>query len=867
MIDKGLSASQYRVPNAVHVIAPLKPATSRSSTVTLKHRLRGPAAGNGSGVSSMFEKTDVYPFKRVENGRSHTGRPAGKRGPRVVLNPLQALAGMASPVMILAGAAGFLLGRAVFLGDLLPFAPAYGAAVAVAFGRRGVPVIALLCAGLYTVARGHLLAADVVLVLLSFLFAQAVPPRYSSRRGVIPLLVFGLTLSVKSAFAAYAGSTPYDYINIFFESVLAGFLAPACATAFSAARKLDGVKSLGGEETVSLLVVLAGIVAGTGDMQVWQVSAKGVLSRTVVLLAALAGGAGLGAAAGAVVGMIPGLSYTVTPYLVGAYSFSGVLAGLGGAVGKFGVALAFLASNVILALYFENFSGLETVIAESVLACLAFLLVPQDLVRRVSAAMVREAAREDVNQARELLVSNFRAKLKEYSAIFRELARAFGENTAFTEKKDSEQGIKDLLGEIGRKVCQGCGMFTVCWEKDYYRTYQSILDMFTMSEVYGRVKPSDIPEELKVRCTRPRELVITATCLYDAFKAGRYWQNKFLAGRAVVGDQLRGVSAVIDTLAGEFQIEQCAGSYPDDALRQKLRQLGIPAREVRITEAEGRHEISVTMKGCRGDLDCRYRVAPVVSDLIGQLFSATGCVCRGTPREGICSFRLYQGPQYRVEVGAAGAAREGNPVSGDAYDFIQLRRGKFAAVLSDGMGSGEDAARESSSVIGVVRRMLEAGLDMETAVKSVNSLLALKGPGESFATLDMAVINLYSGQAEFVKIAAPPTFLIRGEKVRPIRANSLPVGVMSDIEVGITEKKLSSRDVIVMITDGILDAHRNSRDGEEWITGVLQELNGLEPAEMAELLLKLARAGGGLQDDMAVLVIRMEKEKVVELPR
>jgi len=264
-------------------------------------------------------------------------------------------------------------------------------------------------------------------------------------------------------------------------------------------------------------------------------------------------------------------------------------------------------------------------------------------------------------------------------------------------------------------------------------------------------------------------------------------------------------------------------------------------------------------------------VAPVISDLLGQLFSATGCVCEGSVREGICGFLLYQGPQYRVEVGAAGAAREGSPVSGDTYDFLQMKEGKFASILSDGMGSGESAARESSSVIGVVRRMLEAGLEMETAIKTVNSVLSLKSQEESFATVDMAVINLYSGQAEFVKIAAPPTFLIRGGKVRTIRANSLPVGILRDIEVCVIEKKLTSRDVIVMITDGVLGAGQGAQDREEWITGVLQELNGLEPREMAELLVKLAQTGGGnkfkARDDMAVVVIRLEKEKVVELPR
>jgi len=47
-------------------------------------------------------------------------------------------------------------------------------------------------------------------------------------------------------------------------------------------------------------------------------------------------------------------------------------------------------------------------------------------------------------------------------------------------------------------------------------------------------------------------------------------------------------------------------------------------------------------------------------------------------------------------------------------------------------------------------------------------------------------------------------------------------------------------------------------------------LNGLDPKEMAGLLIKLAQTGSGnegCRDDMAVVVIRVEKEKVVEIPR
>lgn len=817
----------------------------------------------------MPEKINVYPYRREENVTYFYQHPKKRRRGSSGSPGLGMAAGLISPGLLAAAAVGFFLGRAVILGELTPFTAAYAAAAAVVFGRRGLLVILPLGAGLATVDGGYHLAANSVLAAFSFLIVQALPPRYAGRRLVIPVLAGGLTLSIKAVFAAFTGATPYDYINIFFEALLAGVLASACVVSLWAARKIDGVKPLNAEESLCLLVLTAAVIAGTGDLQVWYVTLKGFLSRIAVMLAALAGGAGMGAAAGAVVGIIPGLAYSVTPYLVGAYSFSGVLAGLGRILGKIGIALSFLASNIILSIYFNNFSSMEAVIAETGLACLVFLLIPEGLVSRFTAVIAGEQAAARPDGSLELYKSALKEKLKSYSAIFTELSRVFGETTAVAGHRDDEQGIKQLLSEIAGKVCVGCGLSHVCWEKEYYRTYQNMLDLFSFAEMYGRVTPADLPDELKLRCTRPREMAITGACLYEAFKVDRYWRKRLIAGRSVVGDQLRGVSAVINALAEGFDFTPRDPGGMDSAVKKKLRQMGLPVKTVKVNDCGGRKEISISMKACQGELDCRYMVAPIVSEYMGQLFSATGCVCGGHLSEGICRFMLYQGPQYRVDVGAAVAGKDGNPVSGDMYSFMQMNGGRFAAILSDGMGSGESAARESSSLVALVKRMLEAGLDMETAIKSVNSVLALKNPAESFATLDMSVINLYSGQAEFVKVAAPPTFLVRGGKVRSLEAKSLPVGILSDIDINVIEKRLASRDVIVMLTDGILEAGRGDRDGEDWIVRILEELSGLDPMEMAELLLKLAQTGSGGElrtpDDMTVVVIRLDKEKVVEM--
>src|SRR5690606_15747043 len=75
----------------------------------------------------------------------------------------------------------------------------------------------------------------------------------------------------------------------------------------------------------------------------------------------------------------------------------------------------------------------------------------------------------------------------------------------------------------------------------------------------------------------------------------------------------------------------------------------------------------------------------------------------------------------RLETAAARRVKGGEDVSGDSDDCIELGHHRIALVLSDGMGSGRPAARESQAVVRVLRCLLEAGFDELFAIRMVNA--------------------------------------------------------------------------------------------------------------------------------------------------
>lgn len=212
-----------------------------------------------------------------------------------------------------------------------------------------------------------------------------------------------------------------------------------------------------------------------------------------------------------------------------------------------------------------------------------------------------------------------------------------------------------------------------------------------------------------------------------------------------------------------------------------------------------------------------------------------------------------------VELGTARIAKDGAMISGDSQAAYFLKKGKYVVVLSDGMGAGPEAAEESRATISLLTRLLETGFQEELAVKTVNSALMIRAQEDSFATLDLTVIDLYHGDADFIKIGAAASFIKRGESIGIIKSTSLPIGILHQMEADVIKQELEPGDIIVMMTDGLLESVEDRVDKEQWVVDVLAGCRTGDPQNLADFLLNKGRqnAGNSIPDDMTVVVIKI----------
>ena len=176
--------------------------------------------------------------------------------------------------------------------------------------------------------------------------------------------------------------------------------------------------------------------------------------------------------------------------------------------------------------------------------------------------------------------------------------------------------------------------------------------------------------------------------------------------------------------------------------------------------------------------------------------------------------------------------------------------GKVVYAVSDGMGSGEEANRESRAAINLLFDQFRLGVERELIYENVTRLLIARGEKEVYATLDAASIDLVTGEAEMVKFGAPPTCLIRGGNVRTLSGEALPCGIVDEARPCVHRIRLRQRDRLVFCTDGVYDLLGKDLEAE------LKKAPARPLERLAEDLMEVARQKGQ-RDDMTIMVVEV----------
>lgn len=753
----------------------------------------------------------------------------------------------------------FLLGRAMILEQFTPFALAFFAVIYCLRPDKCYSTAMILIIGSMSAYHGEtgLIAAE----LLLFYLLQKGIERVSDRQPMYTLLSVFVTAFAVLLMADIAAGEWSWYILLMnaVEALLSFVLCLIFSQAlpvFIVSRKQVQLKN---EEILCLIILLASVMTGTVGWVVGGMSFEHILSRYLLLLFAVAGGATMGASVGVIIGLILSLANVNAIYQVGMLAFAGLLAGLLKEGKKIGVILGMVLGSSIITLYVDERAAVLASLWETAAASLLFLITPPklfaSLARFVPGTQEHTKSQSDYGKRVRQLIAG---RVLQFADIFKQLSASFSSLAEPYEMSKKEADISHFMNAVAEKSCRACWKKTKCWEGQFYQTYQFMSEMMAEVESDPDFNPTNIPQGWQQLCVKSEKVLEHMKQQYAMYRYNQQWKKQIQESRQLVSEQLNGVARVMEDLSGEIQREEREMFVQEEQIRDALEELGLSIQRIDVISLdEGNVHIEMMHQFTGGMDESRKIIAPLLSNLLNESIM----VKKETPvGDGYSVVEFYTAKAFEISTGMAGAAKGGELLSGDSFSTLELGNGKFAVAISDGMGNGERANLESKTALMILQQLLQSGMDEKLAIKSVNSVLLLRSSDEMYATIDMALVDLYNADTTFLKIGSTPSFIKRGDEVISIHANNLPVGIIQEIEVDLVHMQLQPGDILIMMTDGIYDAPGYAVNKELWMKRMIQELVTDEPQAVADCLLeKVVRYHQGeIVDDMTVVTAKVE---------
>ena len=339
------------------------------------------------------------------------------------------------------------------------------------------------------------------------------------------------------------------------------------------------------------------------------------------------------------------------------------------------------------------------------------------------------------------------------------------------------------------------------------------------------------------------------------------WQKRLMENKELMVAHLQEMAQIMTGLAEETRRCVPMGERRFKQIAHALKEVDIQIRNLYLIENEtGRIEVSLTMKNIKENHLSAEDVGDLLSVLLGMhLVSAQdNAFFIGMDWQ---TFYYVEEAKFHVLTGIAKAVKETERISGDNYAFFEKDTGNLTAVLSDGMGSGEKACADSTMVVELMQKFLEAGFQMEVAIKMINSALLGEGENANMSTLDLCSLDLYNGECRFVKVGSASSYIKRQHLVDRISSGNLPLGIFQKPDMEAVSRTLMDGDYIIMVSDGVLDA-LSQGIGEDMLSELIGGSNLENPGEMANALLNFCihQCRGHIRDDMTILVIGIWKK-------
>lgn len=670
------------------------------------------------------------------------------------------------------------------------------------------------------------------------------------------VVVFGLIFLVMLGYNFVVYSQPIQ-INLMFSALKVISIVPVRYILKYSLNCIDELQSnylFTTEELISIGILVALLVSGVGNINIFGVDIRNILALIVVAVFSYIGTLGVGPAIGVAMGFLVGMTGDNLITVISLYGLCALVMTVFKETGRIFSSIAYFTAYFIITMYSSDLTTYSLI--EMGIAIFSFLLIPKFIIEAMSKEFDQEKKAEIINDIHLNGVKDeFLNRLDSMRTVLNSLSTSvlnLGKNDVLSLSNKGSAMVESLAD----RVCYNCELRQRCWDREIHSTFESFTELIKSCEE----NEISMPKNLERKCVKKRGLSKNAQEIVNIYILNKALKNTLTEGRSLISNHISNISSTMTDMVRDFEKDILVCSEIDKVLKKALGRNRIDYNHVfSYLDRKGRMKIKISLKDCEGANYCSKNILPIVKGLVRVPVSISKDGCRINPDSNECSIIIEETPKYHMTSYAASRAKDGESSIGDSYRFLKSDDSTYLTIISDGMGSGPEAQNESELAVNLVEKFIENGFSEKVAINTINSVIGMKfNEDEKFTTMDLNIVDLYTGEAEFIKVGGVVSFIKTGEEVKVISSKSLPFGILDDVDTSTEKLKLKHGDIIVSISDGILDVDKSDVGNYEWLREYLYSADNNPSRLSSDILEKaIALSGGRVSDDMTVLVSKI----------
>lgn len=719
-------------------------------------------------------------------------------------------------------AGGFLAGRASFLDNMFVCGEGYIAASALM--GVGLPAAGLgVLIGRLTMGINMAMPLQLIpstLIFCTTLLIGLTKYRPARRTYILMCIIARIPILIFTSFLLY------DILMFTISTIISAavaFLFTECAYLLKMQRYNTNI----------ILFILAGALLFSGLPPTGgTVSLFVIMCCIVTLFTSISFGAFYSASAGCALGIVGMLS--------GGFSlgFAGILGGAGlfcGAIKKTGkvmTSLMFCAMCMLISMLSDNTLFSLVSYQAMIIASVMCIIVPKSIYSKLENMNISETEEFERWKIADMISKKF--------DVFAECLSSL--RSVFDDVSDQSDETWNKMAPVievaCEQTCKDCNKKDRCWNVKMYDTYRALCSALVSADEKKVLKKEDVDKEFIKRCQKPQKLVNSLSSAYSAYRMQSAIDKKIMQSRETVKEHLSGACAILNDMSVGIKKSALSDDFMLAGAALKRSGANISSLEV---VPQG---LIVCAKSCGGTKRCN-QMARDISAALDKNYIVKSSKCGGATRE--CRINIGPAEPLRVMFATAQKALSGASC-GDAFTTKRLYDGSVLLAIADGMGAGARASLEAGSTLDLFMSFIEAGFDEDIVFSIINRALALRSSSEMFTTIDVCLIDPSLSQYKFLKVGAPPSYIIRGDKIISVHSPSLPLGILDNVMPVCIKRQAMPGDIILMASDGF-DAAKYQ--------DCIMKYSSLPPSRMArQLMIKAEDAEA--PDDTTIITAKVK---------